>query len=106
MNALTTGGLIILYLLLVNSIAAVIVSGTNPDFVVAEGCESTHNTTECREISEASFVESVLGVSVQGITENQDIVNGLWVGVNVFLLTLAIILIVSYFIGLVFGGAS
>ncbi len=106
MNALTTGGLIILYFLLSQSVAAFIVSETTPDFASTTGCSVSDNVTTCRDVSEASFLETVLEVSTGGIDEAPDWFNGFWVGIHAFLLALAIILIVSFFIGLFFGGAG
>lgn len=106
MNALTTGALIILYLLISQSIAAYVESQTDPDFNFDDGCGVTDNSTTCQDVSEDTFLDAVLSVTVNGFNGAWEWFNLLWVAVNVFLLSLAIILIVSYFIGLVFGGAS
>ena len=106
MNALTTGGLIILYLLLVNAFAAYIQEETVPSFAEQVCSNGGENTTVCRDSSETSFVSTVLDVSVSGIDGAPVWFNGFWVGINAFLLVLAIILIVSFFIGLFFGGAA
>lgn len=107
MNALTTGGIIILYLLVSQSAVAYVIDQTTPDFgLEGSGCSIQDNATVCRDISEATFVEKVLSVSVEGIPGAPEDFNAFWVSIHVFLLVLAVILIVSFFIGLFFGGAG
>lgn len=109
MNAFTTGALIILYLLLSNAMAAYIESQTVPDENTGE-CDninlSGQNTTECQASSGPTFTERVLSVSVTGVNGAPDWFNGFWLVLNVFLLSVAVILIIAYFVGLFFGGAS
>lgn len=106
MNALTVGSLIILYLLMATALAAYIQNQTVPDFAMSSGCTTSDNTTTCRDVSETSFFNDVVDVSVSGIDGAPDYFNGFWVGIHAFLLLLAIMLIVSFFIGLFFGGAG
>ena len=108
MNALTTGALIILYIVMSQSIAAYIVSQTEPDTGVA-GCETitlhANNTTTCSG-SGPSFINYVLDVSISGIDGAPSWFNALWVIFHAILLVLALTLIVAYFIGLFFGDAA
>ena len=108
MNALTTGALIILYVILSQSIAAYIISQSEPDSGV-DGCETitlhANNTTTCSG-SGPSFISYVLDVSVSGIPGAPSYVNAFWVLFHAFLLALALTLIVAFFIGLFFGGAA
>lgn len=106
MNALTIGALIFLYLLVSNATTAFIVAETTPSFATNDDCTTDQNATVCRGVSETSFVEAILDVSVGEIDGAPDWFNGLWLGVNIFLLTMAIILIVGWFVGVFFGGAS
>lgn len=106
MNAFTTGVLLLLYFLLSQSVTAYIISETTPDFATDSGCTTEYNTTVCRDANEASFVEKVLEVSVSGIPGAGDVFNGFWVGIHAILLSLAIGLIVSFFVGLFFGGSG
>lgn len=105
MNALGIGGLIILYLLLANAVAAYVETQAAPANVVP-GCEQGQNFTACNDVGTADFVDAVLDVSVTGINGAPDDFNGFWLFINLFLLILATLLIVSYFVGLPFGGSA
>lgn len=105
MNALTTGALIFLYLLLANAIAAYIQQETVPT-TVFNSCTTNDNITVCQDIGETSFVSTLLDVSVSGINDADPVFNGFWILINSLLLVLAGVLVVGWFVGLFFGGAS
>lgn len=106
MNALEVGGLIILYFITSQGIAGFIEDQTTPDFDLGSGCTTADNSTTCQSISEGNFIDAVFDVTTSGFTDAPDWFNGIWVGIHAFLLTIAVILIVSYFVGLFFGGSS
>jgi hypothetical protein len=108
-NALTLGGILLLYLLLVQSITAFIVTETTPAFELGD-CENivlnNNNTTVCSNPDGPSFVESVIEVSVSGIEGAPEWFNGFWLGIHAFILALGVGLIIAFFVGLFFGGAQ
>lgn len=107
MNALTTGGLIFLYLLVSQSMAAYIESQTAPDFTVGDcHINVTNNTTVCETISGPTFIDSLQTVTITGLNGAPEVFNGFWIGIHVFLLALATALVLGWFVGLFFGGAS
>lgn len=107
MNAFTTGALIILYLVLSQGIAGFIVSQTEPDFEVGEcHVNLVNNETVCESVAGPTFIEAVQDVAVSGINGAPSWFNAFWVLFHAFLLVMALILIVAYFVGLIFGGAS
>lgn len=105
MNSLTTGILLLLYLVLSNGIAVFIEQETSPPEFIT-GCNVNDNLTTCDEFHKTSLLEDIFEVSVGNLSQAPDWVQDFWLLINVTLLTLAIALIVSFFIGLVFGGAS
>lgn len=107
MNALTTGALIFLSIILSESIAAFVQFQTAPDFTVGEcHINVTNNETVCETESGPTFVDSLLDVTVSGLNGAPDWVNGLWIGIHGFALVLAAALVVGWIVGLIFGGAS
>lgn len=109
MNAITLGGFIILYLVVSQAVAAFIVTETNPTILVGD-CEEVDlqgdNQTTCQSIDGPTFIETVQDVSVSGFDGAPTWFNNLWVGIHGILLSIAVILIVSFFIGLFFGGSG
>lgn len=108
MNALTIGGLIILYLVASQAIAGFIENETSPTFLVGdcEELEVQDNQTECQSIDGPSFIETVQDVSVSGFNDAPQWFNLIWVSIHAFLLTLAVGLILAFFVGLAFGGSA
>lgn len=97
--------LILLYLVLSNGIAVFIETETAPD-VFVEGCNVGDNITSCEEFQETTLLESIFAVSVGNLSGAPVWMQDFWLLINVTLLTLAVALIVSFFIGVLFGGAS
>ncbi len=105
MNSLAIGSLILLYILLQNA-AGAYVQTQNFEPPTIPGCPAESNLTECQDVGQTSFLSAILSVSVNGIEGAPAQFNDFWLFVNVFLLIFAILLIVGWFVGLPFGGAS
>lgn len=105
MNALTTGILILLYLVVTNGIAVFIETDVSPGTFVT-GCNVNDNITTCEEFQKTTLLQQIFNVTAGNLTGAPDWVQGFWLLINVTLLTLAVGLIVSFFIGLIFGGAN
>jgi hypothetical protein len=107
MNALTVGSLILLWILVVTAIAAYIESQSSPAFTTGiSGCEDSDNATVCNDIKQSQFIQAISDTAFSGISGAPNWFNDLYVSIGIFLLILAIMLIVSYFVGLIFGGSA
>lgn len=96
------GALIVLFVILANVIGAYVNTQVIEPFTVP-GCQS-QNASECQDVGQESFAESVSQTTVNGIEGAPDFVNDLWLLISVFMLIVGIFMVILGIIGLVFGG--
>lgn len=94
---LMAGAMIILFVLVVNTMAAFITTGATTSGSVT-GCTSSDTNTTCEAVGKTSFLASVLDVTFTGFTGAPTIINVLWGVLMGVLLTVAVLLIVLAFI--------
>lgn len=100
---IATGGLLILFVLIVVLITAFIQQGTTE----VEGfgrCDNDGNTTQCESSSTGSFAAAVGDVAISGIDGAPAIVNGLYLLIMGGALVLGVVLVVLGIVSVPFGG--
>lgn len=94
---LLAGGLIVLFVLVVNLVTADITTGdTTASYPV--GCTATDTNVTCERVGKTTFFASVLHTSVHGIDGAPDIVNASYLVVTGFLFIIGVFLMLLSFI--------
>lgn len=99
MGRLMGGALILLFVLLVNTVAAFVEGGTSTGDSFSN-CSESGNITECENVGKGSFFSQVADVTFTGIDDLPDWLNAAYIITMGLLLTTAILLIVLAFIPL------
>lgn len=97
MSRFLQGVTLILLPIIINSLIALIATGTASASTIP-GCTSADNFTTCEQVSKTTFLESLFDVTVTGIAGLPDAANFIYVLIMAILLVAGVILVVVSFI--------
>ncbi len=110
MNSFMLGSLFILYFVVAQASAAFIEFETTPQSSIGSCSNVDVNTNtsrvECTSVDGPTYLQTVLNVVATGLTDAPVWFNAFWVLIHAFILVAGVILISTFFIGVITGGAT
>jgi len=97
MSRFMNGVMLILAFLLMNTFAALIVSGS-ASTTTAPGCTTSNNFTTCQNVSKTTFLSALFAVTVTGVSGAPDVFNIIYVILSGTLLVAGVLLVVISFV--------